>query len=141
MENNLKTIVHLPTAGETKTERPKYQTSVSRSSINDKPIFMIYSNTQTTNENVQDNPKKMKQAIWQLPTGSRLIQFWWMFTVPNPKTHRRMYPLTFIMCILWIGVNSYVIVELLDSIGKSNKMYPQSFEYWAITENLRLSPN
>lgn len=99
--------------------------SLSRSSINDNPIFMIYVNSSKS----EKNEKKIKKSIWQVPISNRWKAVWWtytwpirvllMFTVPNPKTYRRMYPLTFIMCILWIGLISYFIVELLEVIGKS----------------------
>lgn len=98
--------------------------SLSRSSINDNPIFMIYVNSCK----VEKNEKKTKKSIWEVPISNRWKAVWWtytwpirvllMFTVPNPKTYRRMYPLTFIMCILWIGLISYIIVELLEVIGK-----------------------
>lgn len=108
------------------TKRLKYQTSISRSSINDTPIFMIYSNS---NQDDLKKAKKIKYAIWKMPNGDLLKQFWWiytwpvrmmlLFTVPDPKMNRRMYPLTFFMCILWIAIISYLIVELLGTIGQT----------------------
>lgn len=132
MDSNLKSVVHTSTkavddaAVKMRPERPKFQTSVSRSSIDDNPIFMIYSTAPPIERNASVE-KKMKDAIWNMPTDNAFKQFWWiytwpirvmlMFTVPNPKMHRRVYPLTFVMCVLWIGVISFVIVELLDAIG------------------------
>lgn len=132
MDSNLKSVVHTPTKAvdgtevKMRPERPKFQTSVSRSSIDDNPIFMIYSTAPPIERNAGDG-KKVKDVIWNMPTDNAFKQFWWiytwpirvmlMFTVPNPRMHRRVYPLTFVMCVLWIGVISYVIVELLDAIG------------------------
>jgi len=58
---------------------------------------------------------------------TRLMKFWWMYTlpirfllsilIPNPITNRKWYPLAFIMCIITIGVNAYLIVWMLTALG------------------------
>lgn len=107
-------------------EKPQtVQTNLSRSSINDNPIFMIYLSSYK-NEKCE---KQGKKSIWQIPISNRWRAFWWTYTlpiqfillltIPNPKTNRRIYPLTFIVCIFWIGLISYAIVELLEVIGNN----------------------
>lgn len=101
------------------------QSSISRSSINNDPIFMIYS--KDTNSIVK---KELRKSLWRLPVSDRLKTAWWAYTwpikfiltltIPNPKTYRRLYPLTFFMCVLWIGVNTYMIVWMITMIGKLN---------------------
>jgi len=55
------------------------------------------------------------------------MQFWWIFVfpikftlsllIPHPMKYRRLYPLSFIMCILCIGGNAYLIVWMLTAFG------------------------
>lgn len=59
---------------------------------------------------------------------SKAMKFWWAFTfpikfvlkciIPHPAQHRRLYPLSFIMCIVCIGANAYMIVWTLTAFGK-----------------------
>ncbi|XP_059611375.1 sodium/potassium/calcium exchanger 4-like [Phlebotomus argentipes] len=66
-------------------------------------------------------------VLWNMPKSSVGRRIWWLytwpirfvltFTVPSPKRMRRLYPLTFIMCIIWIGINSYMIFWMLTVIG------------------------
>ncbi|KAI8117770.1 hypothetical protein FF38_08220 [Lucilia cuprina] len=66
--------------------------------------------------------------LYTLPRGeSKLMKFWWFFTfplkfilsilIPHPVKYRKLYPLSFIMCIIAIGVNAYMIVWMLTSFG------------------------
>lgn len=110
---------------------------VTRSSLNDGPIFMIYTNNNNNNYNKNNNDTKIKinekkkkncNGLWQLPFSTRLKTFWWIYTwpiklvltltIPNPKKYRRMYPITFVMCIVWIALNSYMVIWMLSVIGK-----------------------
>ncbi|XP_055698632.1 sodium/potassium/calcium exchanger 4-like [Phlebotomus papatasi] len=66
-------------------------------------------------------------VLWNMPKSSVGRRIWWLytwpirfvltFTVPSPKRMRRFYPLTFIMCIVWIAINSYMIFWMLTVIG------------------------
>ncbi|XP_055677654.1 sodium/potassium/calcium exchanger 4-like [Lutzomyia longipalpis] len=66
-------------------------------------------------------------VLWNMPRSSITRRVWWVytwpirfvltFTVPSPKRMRRLYPLTFIMCIIWIAINSYMIFWMLTVIG------------------------
>lgn len=71
---------------------------------------------------------KRRKSLWEQPQGSVLRTIWWAYTwpikcllticIPNPKTWRRLYPITFIMCVLFIGLNSYMIVWMITIMGK-----------------------
>lgn len=74
-----------------------------------------------------ENTKKVRKSLWSLPVGNKFRTVWWVYTwpikfiltfaIPNPKTWRKLYPLTFIMCIIFIGLNSYMIVWLITIMG------------------------
>lgn len=85
---------------------------------------MIY----TRDEDVNDE-QNVGKSLWQFPTNSTAAKtFWWLYTwpiqfvltmtIPNPQTYRRLYPLTFLMCILWIGTNAYMVVWMVTVIGE-----------------------
>ncbi|XP_030379119.1 sodium/potassium/calcium exchanger 3 [Scaptodrosophila lebanonensis] len=58
---------------------------------------------------------------------SNFMKFWWIFTfpirlllamiIPNPLKIRKLYPVSFIMCIVCIGGNAYMIVWMLTAFG------------------------
>ncbi|XP_063704609.1 sodium/potassium/calcium exchanger 4-like isoform X2 [Culicoides brevitarsis] len=67
-------------------------------------------------------------SLWKLPEDSSvLMKIWWFYTwpiriictclIPNPKTYRKLYPLTFIMCMFVLAVNSYMVVWMVTVIG------------------------
>ncbi|XP_037935584.1 sodium/potassium/calcium exchanger 3-like [Teleopsis dalmanni] len=71
---------------------------------------------------------ELPPKLFSLPRGeSKIMKCWWAFTfpirillkciIPNPITNRRWYPLSFIMCILCIGANAYMIVWMLTALG------------------------
>lgn len=104
----------------------KLERTLSKSSIDNNPIFMIYTKCESV-----DNVKKVRKSLWRIPIANRLKTIWWIYTwpikciltitIPNPKTFRRLYPLTFLMCILWIGLNAYMIVWMLTVIGMTRR--------------------
>ncbi|KMY91738.1 sodium/potassium/calcium exchanger 4 isoform X1 [Drosophila simulans] len=68
------------------------------------------------------------ESIYAYPRdASGWRQFWWIFVfpikvtlsllIPHPMKYRRLYPLSFIMCILCIGGNAYLIVWMLTAFG------------------------
>lgn len=107
-------------------EKPKLlHGSISKSSLNDMPIFMIYTERRSKSmANKDHTDKKVDKSLWNCPMTGKLKTMWWIFTwpikllltltIPNPKTS---YPLTFIMCVIWIGLNSYMIVWMMTVIG------------------------
>lgn len=70
---------------------------------------------------------KIRKSLWTMPNHSGVKQFWYFYTwpikfiltmtVPSPKTYRKLYPLTFLLCIIWIGVNSYMIFWMIAVVG------------------------
>lgn len=79
--------------------------------------------------NVEDVMSKREVlTLWQVPRNSIIGTFWWFYswpirfvlamTLPNPRTRRRFYVATFLLCIVWIGVVAYLIFWMLVVIGK-----------------------
>lgn len=72
-------------------------------------------------------PSKQRKSLWRVPEGPIQRKIWWGYTwpikfvltllIPHPKTYRRLYPVTFLMCIVCIGLNSYLAVWMLTVIG------------------------
>lgn len=120
---------------EKKQRNDKLERTLSKSSIDNSPIFMIY----TRDDDVNDE-NKVRKSLWHFPannTAARIL--WWIYTwpikfvltmtIPNPKTYRRLYPLTFLMCIIWIGSNAYMVVWMVTIIGKMSRRLDLSILY------------
>lgn len=83
---------------------------------------MIYVREESVNDE-----NKIRKSLWNFPAVSGLRTVWWFYTwpikfvltmtIPNPKTYRRLYPLSFLMCIIWIGSNAYMVVWMVTVIG------------------------
>ncbi|XP_065221542.1 sodium/potassium/calcium exchanger 4-like [Planococcus citri] len=73
-----------------------------------------------------------KQSIDEIepicsPPGGFLMNIWWLLSVPvslvlsvsipDCKKYRKIYPLTFIMCIVWIGISSYIVSWMMTIFG------------------------
>lgn len=69
-----------------------------------------------------------KKSLFTFPFHkSILYKIWWFYiwplklvlglTIPSPVTRKKLYPLAFIMCIVWIGVNSYFVSWSMTVIG------------------------
>jgi solute carrier family 24 (sodium/potassium/calcium exchanger), member 4 len=58
----------------------------------------------------------MKKSLWVVtwPIGFLL----WA-TIPDCRRYPRLYYLTFIMCISWIGGVSYLVAWIITILGKS----------------------
>ncbi|KAL9871827.1 sodium/potassium/calcium exchanger 4 isoform 2-T2 [Glossina fuscipes fuscipes] len=72
--------------------------------------------------------RELPAKLFSLPyQGSKLTKFWWAFTfpikfllnftIPNPKKYRKLYPISFLMCIVAIGLDAYLIVWMLTAFG------------------------
>lgn len=89
-------------------------------------------NSSTSPSNDDDLVKEDVVTLWQVPKNSIIGTFFWFYswpircvlaiTLPNPKTCRRFYLVTFVFCILWIGVVAYLIFWMLVIIGKSSNI-------------------
>ncbi|CAB3225783.1 unnamed protein product [Arctia plantaginis] len=75
-----------------------------------------------------DAPEKPKKSLFRYPSEKSLsYRIWWVYTwplklilgmtIPSPVTCRRFYPLAFVMCIVWIGANSYCVTWSMTVIG------------------------
>ncbi|CAG9781985.1 unnamed protein product [Diatraea saccharalis] len=75
-----------------------------------------------------DGPEKPKKSLFRFPREKSLMyRLWWLYTwplkaimtvtIPSPVTCRKFYPLSFMMCILWIGVNSFFVSWSMTVIG------------------------
>lgn len=72
--------------------------------------------------------KKQRMGLWPCPKDSMPRTIFWYYTwliravfkctIPNPKTNPKWYPLSFVMCIIWIGVNTYLIFFMMIVIGE-----------------------
>lgn len=104
------------------------QNKVTISSV-DNALYMIYmiENDAVLDMKQDEDIKEMNDSLWHLPDTTTIGRLWWAYiwpikfvltiTIPNPKTFRNLYPLTFIMCIIWIGINAYLIVWMVTVIG------------------------
>lgn len=132
IESNLKSAINLQPSDLQKISNiddksKSMHGSLMKSSLNGMPIFVIYMDPIVSVEKKQSKTK-VDKSLWICPKTSKLDTLWWIYTwpikflltltIPNPKTYRQMYPLTFFMCIIWIGINSYMIVWMLSIIGK-----------------------
>ncbi|CAH1108952.1 unnamed protein product [Psylliodes chrysocephalus] len=79
-------------------------------------------------ETIQEEVKKeAEKSIFRKPTGNIFQKFMFYYTwplklllkytVPNPTVHPSLFPITFLMCIVWIGANSYVVSWMISIIG------------------------
>lgn len=66
--------------------------------------------------------------IWEIPKGVSWFDIIWYFftwpirfilhyTIPDPIKYKKWFPLTFILCIIWIGVVAYVVFWMVVVIG------------------------
>ncbi|XP_047040247.1 sodium/potassium/calcium exchanger 3-like [Helicoverpa zea] len=79
-------------------------------------------------EKVEEENVKPKKSIFRWPReNSWVYKVWWLytwplklvlgFTIPSPITYKKLYPLAFFMCIVWIGANSYCVSWSMTVIG------------------------
>lgn len=64
--------------------------------------------------------KKMPSGSWNkifyiYTYPIRLLLF---CTIPDPQSYPKLFPLTFIMCVIWIGTNSYLVSWMITLIGR-----------------------
>lgn len=81
----------------------------------------------SSSESDESSAKTMK--LFRISTESWLNIIWWFYTwpfrllvyltIPDPRTYRKLYPLTFLMCIVWIGGTSYMVFWMMSIIGST----------------------
>lgn len=74
-----------------------------------------------------DTEEYPPMTLWKISRETKLRTVWWFyswairfvltFTIPNPIYMRRWYPLTFIMCIIFIGLTSFLTFWMMSIIG------------------------
>lgn len=98
---------------------PDMDSAISRGRRESTDLSIIYNQLGEEEEEIK---------IWELPKNSTKFDIFWFFftwpirfilhyTVPNTNKHKKWYPLTFFMCIIWIGAISYVIFWMVVIIG------------------------
>jgi solute carrier family 24 (sodium/potassium/calcium exchanger), member 4 len=66
--------------------------------------------------------------IWQIPRNVSKFQIFWFFftwpirfslhyTIPHPIKYKKLFPLSFLMCVIWIGLSSYMVFWMVVIIG------------------------
>ncbi|KAG5887626.1 hypothetical protein JTB14_036271 [Gonioctena quinquepunctata] len=75
----------------------------------------------------QEDKLEATKSLFRKPEGTLLqktlfyytwpIQLILKCTIPNPKLYPKYFLVTFFMCIVWIGVNSYVVTWMITIIG------------------------
>ncbi|XP_054267959.1 sodium/potassium/calcium exchanger 5-like isoform X1 [Macrosteles quadrilineatus] len=123
-KGNLRRISSLPSIRTVSTE------CISINSL--RPFAISQSNGETTTygtaETIRIPDDSSETALCIRPKGF-WRSFWWFFTlpvevvlwltIPNCRNHRKLYPLTFIMCIVWIGISSYVVSWMMTIFGNT----------------------
>ncbi|XP_055601051.1 sodium/potassium/calcium exchanger 4-like [Uranotaenia lowii] len=109
----------------------KYSIAVVEEAVN--PAIGAVVSKQPTPVNPQESTTKEPEAermkLFRISNGSWLGMFWWFYswpfrfiislTIPDPRKHRKLYPLTFFMCIVWIGCTSYMVFWMMTIIGST----------------------
>ncbi|XP_060518277.1 sodium/potassium/calcium exchanger 3-like [Cylas formicarius] len=90
-----------------------------------------YENTEAYKRGVQAEKeyqeRENKKSPFAIPAGGFWTKFCFFYTwpikmvlrctIPNPKIHPKLFPLSFIICIFWIGGNSYMVSWMITLIG------------------------
>ncbi|XP_024083436.1 sodium/potassium/calcium exchanger 3-like isoform X1 [Cimex lectularius] len=79
--------------------------------------------------NCKDKDEEIEYEAVQvcLPPEGCWKKFWWFVswpvafslyvTIPDCRTNRKVYPATFFMCIIWIGLSSYLVSWMMTIVG------------------------
>ncbi|XP_075214666.1 sodium/potassium/calcium exchanger 5-like isoform X3 [Lycorma delicatula] len=113
-----------------------YGTYTSRYSIGSETVVTVDAGLQkkdidkgvTQKQNEDQDDKKNNNNLCSAPKGS-ISLLWWLFSwpvklilwmsIPDCKMYRRLYPVTFFMCIVWIGISSYVVSWMMTICGET----------------------
>lgn len=75
-----------------------------------------------------DDMEEEEFKLFEIPRGVGYFDIFWFFftwpirflltiTIPNPVKHKKLFPLSFLMCIVWIGGMSYIVFWMVVVIG------------------------
>ncbi|KAG4065953.1 hypothetical protein HA402_006671 [Bradysia odoriphaga] len=121
----------LPSPNELNDTPSRYDMN-NNTSNQEKPIYYINGESSCQSINAADHStdvdsEKLGKSLWIFPNGTWQRKFWWTYTwpikfiltitIPSPKTYKKLYPLSFVLCIVWIGINSYLIVWMMTVVG------------------------
>lgn len=94
--------------------------------LNPNQGYVKPSNGHIVEEIIHDNDEPERYCCWP-PESSPLKKIWWLFTwpitfllastIPNCKAWKRLYILTFVMCVCWIAIGSYLIAWMITISG------------------------
>jgi Ca2+/Na+ antiporter len=89
-----------------------------------------YTETKSFNEEVSQGEEN--ESLFRFPKGSFWKKAFYFYTfpiklilfctVPDPQRYPKLFPITFILCIFWIGSNSYVVSWMIAIIGNMFKI-------------------
>lgn len=81
----------------------------------------------SSDESNQSDDSRMH--LLKIAKDSWLGVAWWFYTwpfrvivkvtIPDPRKYRKLYPLTFVMCIAWIGGTAYMVFWMMTIIGNT----------------------
>ncbi|XP_050090308.1 sodium/potassium/calcium exchanger 3-like isoform X2 [Anopheles aquasalis] len=57
-----------------------------------------------------------RTVVWFVTWPFRIVVF---LTIPDPLRFRKLYPLTFLCCIVWIGLSAYIVFWMISVIGNT----------------------
>lgn len=127
---NIKNIAHIDAEGNPDNENDD---SASRKASNqEKSDIELAIKNAKLNEK-KETPEKIddkKNSIFRYPKEKNILhQFMWIIvwptellfflTIPNceRKRFKNLFPLTFLMCIVWIGSLSYLVAWMITIVG------------------------
>ena len=73
-------------------------------------------------------PEEEEFTLWEIPQNVTLFEKCWYFftwpvrfllhyTIPDPMKHKKLYPISFIMCIVWIAGMSWIVFWMVVILG------------------------
>lgn len=95
----------------------------------EEPMTRYSDNNKDVNKEIEAQGGNGKSnSPFEIPSGSCWKKLFFFYTwpiklvlfctVPNPQQYPKLFPFTFIMCIFWIGSNSYLVSWMISVIGK-----------------------
>ncbi|KAK9717361.1 Sodium/calcium exchanger protein [Popillia japonica] len=114
----------------TSTEAPIKPISIISSFRSDEPRMMyIEKNNALLEKQISVTDFEADYTIYQLPKSGLCykaffiftwpIRFCFYYTVPDCKKYPRLFPVTFVTCVIWIGCNSYIVSWMMTLIGET----------------------
>ncbi|XP_045531328.1 sodium/potassium/calcium exchanger 3-like [Pieris brassicae] len=102
--------------------------TANRVTVKNQKINDVEQGTKFTKRYNSTDTESSKSHLWSWPDGmSSTKKFFWVvtwplclllwITIPDCRLHPRLYPLTFMMCVTWIGGVSYIVAWIITIIG------------------------